>query len=288
MFRIPLLVLLFGVAVYALPQGSSSYTFTPFDCPGPGLDDTRAFGINDSSVIVGGCRSTGLHGFVYDGDSFDTVEPPGSSNSRIRAINPGAIMVGFYLTPDFNFFHGFMRVDEFSYREIIPPQTAQDALALGINSSNQVVGGYFGADGLEHGFFLDGEVYTAPLDCPGYLNTQVNGIDDNGRIVGSCDYGVTTTAAIYDGVTLNLFQCPGAADTSGMAINNNGAVVGWFDTPDTTHGFITTDMGQTCTQIDYPDAPNTQLNGINNSGTLVGFYFDDELSYIRSFYATPN
>ena len=127
-----------------------------------------------------------------------------------------------------------------------------------------------------------------PLDCPGFLNTVVNGIDDNFQhIVGSCNDGVTTTAAIYDGATLTLFQCGDAADTAATAINNDGVVVGWYDTPDTTHGFITFDMGKNCTTIDYPDAPNTQVNGISPSGTLVGFYFDDELSYVRSFVATP-
>jgi hypothetical protein len=48
------------------------------------------------------------------------------------------------------------------------------------------------------------------------------------------------------------------------------------------------DMGQSCTQIDYPDAPNTQVNGITTSGNLVGFYFDDAINYLRSFLATPN
>ena len=197
-------------------------------------------------------------------------------------------MVGHYLRPEFDYVRGFMRINEFSYRDIVPPE-AQDAFALGINSQNQVVGGYFGADGSEHGFILDGDMYIAPLDCPGFLNTVVNGIDDNFQhIVGSCNDGVTTTAAIYDGATLTLFQCGDAADTAATAINNDGVVVGWYDTPDTTHGFITFDMGKNCTTIDYPDAPNTQLTGISPSGNLVGFYFDDELSYVRSFVATQN
>ncbi len=288
MLRLSLLVLMFGSAGSAIAQ--NSYSFTSFTCD-DGPDDTRAFGINDSNLIVGGCRLMGLrglHGFVYNGDSFDTVEPPGSANSRIRGINLGRVMVGFYARPEFDFFRGFMRIDEFLYRDIVPPGTAQDSLALGINSLNQVVGGYVGGDGNEHGFVLDGDFYIAPLDCPGYLNTQVNGIDDYGRIVGFCNDGVTYVAAIYDGTTLTLFQCPGAADTAAVAINNNGVVVGWYDTPDTTHGFVTMDMGQSCIQIDYPDAPNTQVNGITTSGNLVGFYFDDAVSYIRSFLATPN
>jgi hypothetical protein len=118
MLRFSLLVLICGSAGSAIAQ--TSYSFTPFTCDA-GPDDTRAFGINDSNppemqLIVGGCRSIGLrglHGFVYNGDSFNTVEPPGSSNSRIRGINRVGVMVGFYLRPEFDFFRGFIRIDEF-------------------------------------------------------------------------------------------------------------------------------------------------------------------------------
>lgn len=291
MFRISLLVLMFSAASSAIAQ--VSYSFTPFTCPDAGVDDTRAFGINDSNLIVGGCRSRGLHGFVYDGKTFNTpVEPPGSSNSRIRGINFVGLMVGFYLRPDSDSFHGFMRINDSTYREIVPPDAVGDSLALGINSLNEVVGGYVGADGNEHGFITNGDVYIAPADCPGYPNTQINGIDDNETLVGFCNDGVNYVGAIYDipSMTLTLFQCLGlgAVDTAATAINNNGVVVGWFDTPDTVHGFITFDMGQSCIQIDFPDAPNTQVMGITTSLNLVGFYFDDALTYIRSFLATPN
>jgi len=288
MFRLSLLALVFGWTGSSIAQ---TYSFTPFACDGPGADDTRAFGINDSNLIVGACRSMGLHGFIYDGVSIQTpVEPPGAVNSRIRGVNDAAVMVGFYRGAGNAFFRGFMRINEFTYRDVVPPDAAGDSLALGINSLNQVVGGYTGADGNQHGFVLDGEHYVGPLDCPGSLNTVVAGGNDAGQIAGSCDDGVTTTAAIYDFNTSNLilFQCPGAADTGVMGINNSGVIAGWFDTPDTTHGFVSLDMGQSCLQIDYPDAPNTQVNGINSSGSLVGFYFDDDVNYIRSFVATPN
>ncbi len=281
MSRLTLLALVLGPATSAIAQ--NSYSFTPIDCLGS--NDTRAFGVNESNVIVGGCRTVGLHGFVYNGDVFDTVEPPGSSNSRIRGIS-GSDLAGFYRRPEFDFFRGFARIDD-EFRDIVHPLAAQDTYALAINSSRQIVGGYFDAAGNEHGFLYDADQYY-PLDCPGFINSQVNGIDDDGRVVGFCDDGVTTVAAIYDGTVLTLFQCPGAANTVATAINSNGVVVGAYDTPATTHGFITVDMGQSCTQIDYPDAPNTQVMGITSSGNLVGFYFDDAVSYIRSFLATPN
>ncbi len=291
MFRISLLVLIFVPAASAVAQ--NSYSFTGFTCPDAGADDTRAFGINDNNLIVGGCRSRGLHGFVRDGDTINTpVEPAGSNNSRIRGVNFAGLMVGFYSRPDFDFFHGFLRINDSTYRDIVPPDATGDSLALGINSLNEIVGGYVGADGNEHGFINSGDVYIAPADCPGYPNTQINGINDNETLVGFCNDGVNFTGAIYDipSMTLTLFQCLnlGAVDTIATAINNNGVVVGAYDTPNTTHGFVTFDMGQTCIQIDFPDAPNTQVMGISTSGTLVGFYFDDDVNYIRSFVATPN
>jgi hypothetical protein len=117
MFRISLFALMFSSAGFAIAQ--SSYSFTELSCPDS--SSTHALGINGSNLIVGECRSTGLlHGFLYDGDSFDTVEPPDASRSAANGINLGGVLVGYYQTPGSQFYRGFMRIDESTYRHRPP------------------------------------------------------------------------------------------------------------------------------------------------------------------------
>lgn len=71
------------------------------------------------------------------------------------------------------------------------------------------------------------------------------------------------------------------------AINSNGVIAGWYDTPSTTHGFLTADGGSGCTQLDYPGAPNTEIHGINTQGNLVGLYYDDDGSNLYGLFAMP-
>jgi hypothetical protein len=110
-------------------------------------------------------------------------------------------------------------------------------VAGGINDSGVIVGTYFDASFIPHGFSLSGGTYTT-IDPTGTLASTTGG--------------------------------------SGLfGINNAGVMVGTFtDTSGAVHGY--SHSGTTFTTVDDPNAPagaRNELTGISNTGTAVGNYF---------------
>ena len=53
-----------------------SYVYTTFDPPG--TSQSAAFGINNAGAIVGGyIDQSGVHGYLYNGGTFTTLDAPG-------------------------------------------------------------------------------------------------------------------------------------------------------------------------------------------------------------------
>ena len=120
--------------------------FTPIDLPG--AYETSAFGINDSSKIVGHYwDATGGHGFLDAGGNFTPIDVPGADWTSAYDINNSNNIVGFYY--DAKGGHGFFYVGG-GFTPIDVPG-ASLTRALGINDSNNIVGYYYDATG-EHGF----------------------------------------------------------------------------------------------------------------------------------------
>src|SRR5438552_1119976 len=65
----------------------------------------------------------------------------------------------------------------------VPGSSKASAIALGINASGQIVGSYYDAAYIHHGFLYDQGGYT-PLDVPGSNYTHASGINASGQIVG--------------------------------------------------------------------------------------------------------
>jgi uncharacterized membrane protein len=108
------------------------YSFTTIDVPG--ASSTSAYGINDSSQIVGDYYdSTGMsHGLVDTGGSFTTIDVPGGSYSHAYGINDSGQIVGWYAD------HGFLD-NGGSFTEIDVPGAILTE-ADGISESGQIVG----------------------------------------------------------------------------------------------------------------------------------------------------
>ena len=70
----------------------------------------------------------------------------------------------------------------------VPGSSKASVIALGINASGQIVGSYYDAAYIHHGFLLDQGNYTT-LDVPGSTWTQAHAINDSGQIVGSYSDG---------------------------------------------------------------------------------------------------
>ena len=66
----------------------------------------------------------------------------------------------------------------------VPGSSKASAVALGINAPGQIVGSYYDAAYLHHGFLLDQGGYTT-LDVPGSIWTYASGINASGQIMGS-------------------------------------------------------------------------------------------------------
>ena len=123
---------------------------------------------------------------------------------------------------------------------------------------------------------------TFDIGSRGVQYTHVNGINNNGVIVG--DYGDRQGqhGFVKDGESLSVINVPGAKRTILTSVNDAGTVVGVYVTAGSSiqHGFMQSASGE-FTALDEPLAASTERRdywgtvpeGINNAGVVVGYYF---------------
>ena len=160
------------------------------------------------------------------------------------------------------------------YTTIDPPGSTHSE-AHGINTAGQIVGLFFDAHNVSHGFLLSDGVYTT-IDPPGATSTEAWGINDSGQIAGLF---IDTARNVHgfllsDGVfkTLNF---PKAVQTYALGINNMGDIVGWALGPQDGifKGFVWKKGKYTA--LVHPKGVNgTKTSGINDSGDISGYYID--------------
>src|SRR5689334_5293645 len=91
----------------------------------------------------------------------------------------------------------------------VPGSSHASAIALGINTTVQIVGSYYGAAYIHHGFLLDQGGYTT-LDVPGSNYTRASGINDSGQIVGYYFAGTESHGFLLDPGGYTPLDVPGA------------------------------------------------------------------------------
>jgi hypothetical protein len=221
-------------------------SLTTLDVPAP-AHNTVVTGINNSEAVVGGYQTgsapglAGL-GFMYDGNTFTTINVPGVAQTSPWAINSSGEIAGFY-SPSSS-----------------PPPSQ-----------------FFS---ISHGFVYDGNTFTT-IDVPGAVSTQLEGINDAGVVVGNYSNCSENSLAclphgfVYAGGQFTTLDVPGATTTSAEGINNSGVIVGDYENCVTVsscagHGFIY--AGGIFTTIDVPGGipGGTDIHGINNRGDIVG------------------
>src|SRR5262249_2032632 len=79
----------------------------------------------------------------------------------------------------------------------VPGSCKASAIALGINASGQIVGSYYDAAYLHHGFLYDQGGYTT-LDVPGSYYTLASGINASGQTVGYYFAGTKSYGFLLD------------------------------------------------------------------------------------------
>jgi probable HAF family extracellular repeat protein len=176
----------------------------------------------------------------------------------------------------------------YTFLTIDEPNEVNGTYAFGVNERGQIVGFYFDANFVNHGYSLSGGQYTT-LDNPNGVNgTGAYGINAAGQIVGSYfDANFAQHAYLLSGGQYTTIDDPNATGSSYSAaygINASGQIVGAYADPNpntfVVHGTLL-NHGQ-YTTIDVPGAnqvfQGTYAFGINASGQIVGGYFDANLS----------
>jgi hypothetical protein len=153
-------------------------TWTTLDFPGDNISDTQAFGISGSLIVGTYYNSTGMHSFLYDGQTWTTLNAPGAGTTLVQD-NFGDSFVGSYYTSS-----GGKAAYSFLYDgtswSTLSKSGAVNIRAYGIDGSN-IVGSYDDSYG-KHGFLYDGQTWTT-IDKTGAAGTYLLGISGN-DIVG--------------------------------------------------------------------------------------------------------
>jgi probable HAF family extracellular repeat protein len=137
--------------------------------------------------------------------------------------------------------------------------------AYGVNNSGDIVGVY--APGGYGSGFLDLQGHVQSVGCVGRYDTQANGINDNGVVVGWCP-GNPEESYIYENGEYTYVVYPHAEVTWFAGINNSGEIVGYFVGSGPKHpqrAFVYSNGKFTLLPASVQYA-----TGINNSSTIAG------------------
>lgn len=160
-----------------------------------------------------------------------------------------------------------------SFTSIVYPGASMTH-AQGINDAGDIVGQYWDAANLYHGFLLSGGKFTS-IDFPGARQTWAMGINSRGDIVGYYGLdGIQHGFLLSQGKFTSL-DCPGAGTTNIYAINAAGDMAGYFTpTGKPAQGLLWS--GGACNLTEYrPEVTRgtmTMYFGINDAGVLVGHW----------------
>jgi hypothetical protein len=149
----------------------------------------QLLGCNNNGVAVGfytdGNGNNHGYEFNFHTDTFSAVNVPGATSVTATGINAQGNVTGFYKGPRSGGTRSFVRIGG-QVRTFGAP-TSGNTTAFGINNSNEVVGAYVigrGARAVTHGFVRTAGSFRSIDDPNGIGTTLVNGINDNGVIVG--------------------------------------------------------------------------------------------------------
>jgi probable HAF family extracellular repeat protein len=164
-------------------------TFTNVDYPGTAFN--QLLGQNDMGQASGyyslsSNNTTPDFPYVYDelgGGVFQVITIPAAvGGAQATGINNSQQISGFYIDAA-GANHGFLL--NFGLLVTLDAPGSTFTQALGLNNRGQVVGDYTDAAGNTHGFVWTSAAGFTTIDDPnGVGTTVVNGINDNGVIVG--------------------------------------------------------------------------------------------------------
>lgn len=167
----------FGSGIYT----SSNFPSTPFN---------QLLGQNDEAQSAGyySGNTAGTdpdHAYIYDetGSTFEQFVLPNSVQAQATGINNAGNVCGFTIDSK-SVSHGWLQIG--GIVQILNYPESTGTVALGLNNKGQVVGSYTDASNNSHGFVytLSTKKWQSIDDPDGVDTTVVNGINDNGLLVG--------------------------------------------------------------------------------------------------------
>ena len=157
----------------------STHVYTTIDMPGVGISFTGAYGIDGNNIVGEYDDAGGIHGFLYNGSTYTTIDIPDAMDTYALGID-GNNIVGDYSRGYFTGERGLLYNGN-TYTKL-NVAGAMDTCASGISGSN-IVGFYSNYRHWPHGFVYNGKT-CGRLDVPGAMWTEALGIDGN-NIVGA-------------------------------------------------------------------------------------------------------
>ena len=235
----------------------------------------RATMIGGSLVLAMAIAAPAARAGNYTFTNFDGP-PDFTQGTTVNGINNLGQAVGFTTAAN-GAFNNFIRNTDASFTNITFADSAE-AMANGVNSNGQVVGGLG-----QFAFFLTNGGNTV-TDLPSVTSTTTSevafGINDRGAIVGQYSDSSTGTSPgfVYaKGAFTTLNPVANDSQVFAQGINNNGLVVGFYNTDGVhDHGFLYDTATQKYTLLADPTVSAnllfTQFLGINDNGNAVGYY----------------
>lgn len=188
-----------------------------------------------------------------------------TGNVTPLGINSSGLISGTFFDSGFGA-HGFLWSNGKGHLYDFPG--ASQTFLGGINDQGVAAGTLINDDGSSAGFTLNPDGSTNQFSVPFAFNTNANGINNHGQIVGTFQSGDFQTGFLRTGNTFTTIQFPGAVSTIPMSINDAGVIVGDYFDGNSSHGFVSF-QGRFVT-FDFPGASSTDVRGINNGGEIVG------------------
>jgi len=306
------LIAMSGVLLLALGRAplanAQRFIFTTIDYPNP-IDHQSAFsthlgGVANNGEVVGFFfdQAGTAHGFLRSpsgfSDPIDYVHASVAGTFLYRIDSAGETIAGYYFDSATSVQHGL--VVELATNTYIPidflaASGVQGTLLNGINKNGEVSGGYVDSAGTEHGFTanlncLAQTTCYQTIDFPGALETELEGVNDGGDLVGVylSDKG-RLVSFLLSGGAFTILSAPGAAVIA-RGINNFRHIVGFDENSiaffasqmglsnglrlGSSHGFLLTSPTAQAIPVDFPgaDAHFDGVGSINDSGMMAGQY----------------
>ncbi len=271
-------------------KNSPLYTFTFGVIAFPRSQISGIWGINDSGKVVGGYNNMNIeiytadHAYELKGNTFSTIDYPGASQTELFAISKSGHVVGAFEDTSGNI-HGF-KLAGGTYTQLDFPGATGFTVALGVNSSGEVVGIYDDpVTGDADGYLLSGSTYTS-IVVPGATYTYTEGLNKYGVVAG---YYFDTSGNSHGftwnkGTITTIDYGNGYPNTYLAGINDSGVMIGGYGSNETIgsifypweHGFLYSSGTFSTFDVPFGDVQVTQPWGMNNKGEIVGGYVDSQ------------